>query len=126
MTEITLSDLIEQVKTDLFSPYLGTPKQGKIVYPLFFVDGVELELKVDIQHDLKGGIKITIPQIAEGSLESSIGTIQGHSIKIHLTTILTPQEMRDLIKSDPHQMEGIRQATSLALKKTGNLAGPEE
>ena len=65
--EITLQMLIDKVKDDLFSPLAGTAHAGKKVYPLFFVDQVELEIGVDLSYDAQAGLKISIPAVFEGS-----------------------------------------------------------
>jgi hypothetical protein len=113
--EISLSELIEKVKSDLFTSVQGKENQGKIVYPLFFVEQVELELDVDIAFEASAGIKISIPQLAEGSVSGAQAKTSGHKMKVVLAPILTRDEMRGLI--DDRQMAGIRQAAAVSLRK---------
>ena len=124
--EITFQDLVEKVKHDLFSSYAGTDNQGKIVYPLFFVDKVELELAVELSYESEAGLKITIPQIFEGSVTGGQGKAKTHTMKISLSPILSREEQRQLIQEDERMMAGIRAATMIALRKGTELGGEEE
>lgn len=119
-TEITLQDLIDKVKADLFSPYTDTGKESKIVYPIFFVDEVELELHVDISYDIDAGIKVTIPQFIEASVGAGHETGAGHKITLRLSPILSREEMLMLI--DERTMKGIKDASAMALRK-GSAGG---
>jgi len=124
--EITFQDLIEKVKTDLFSPFTGTDKEVKSIYPLFLVESVDLEVSVDIKYDTSAGIKITIPTIAEGSLGAGVGYTTGHKVKITLKPIMTLDEMRVLAKRDQRMWKEIEEASTLSLRKGGTSAGVEE
>ncbi len=124
--EITLQDLIEKVKADLFSPYQGTPIENKSVYPIFFVDQVELEVKVDLNYEAGAGVKISIPQILEGSVTGGQEKSSGHTMKIVLKPILSHEELRSLINNDERLMKGIAQASLAAFRKGSDLAGEEE
>ena len=125
-TEITLQDLIEKVKSDLFSPYQGTGQEGKEVYPLFLVDEVELELDVSLSYDAEAGLKITLPGVVEGSVTGGQGKGAGHKMKMKLSPILSHAEMRELIEQDERMMDGIRTASLMALRKGSRLAGEED
>jgi hypothetical protein len=122
---ITLQALIEKVKSDLFSSYVNSQQSGKLIYPIFFVDQVELEVQVSLQHDTEAGIKITIPQVVEGSLGAFQGKGSYHTLKIKLSPILSREELRGLIDQDDRLLAGIRQATQLALRKGNQLPGEE-
>lgn len=124
--EISLQDLIDKIKSDLFSPYGISPISRKIIYPLFLVDQVEVELNVSITYEAGTGIKISIPQLAEASLDGKASTDGGHSMKIILKPILSSEQMRDLLGQDKHLMDGITEASLAALRKGTNLAGQEE
>ncbi len=124
--EIKLQDLVEKVRHDLFSPYMGTDKEGKIVYPLFFVEKVELELAIELSYEGEYGLKVIIPQIIEGSLTDGQGKINTNTMKVTLVPILTIEEQRKLIEGDERLIKGIQTATMLSLRKGTGLAGEEE
>jgi hypothetical protein len=124
--EITLQTLIDKVKDDLFSPVAGTTQKGGKVYPIFFVDQVELEVAVELSYDAEAGLKISIPQIFEGSVTGGQGKTTGHTIKVSLSPILTPEEIRQVIAQDERLKKGIERATMLALRKGSELEGEEE
>lgn len=124
--ELTLQALIDKVKSDLFSPYAGTEKEGKVVYPVFLVDGVELELAVNIQYSVKGGIKVTIPQLVEGSLGAGHEAGQTHTVRIKLSPVLTRDELRGQMQADERLWRGVMEASSMVLRRGSKPAGEEE
>ena len=124
--EITFQELIDKIKKDLFYPYTGTDKEGKVIYPVFFVDNVELEITIELTYDAESGIKILIPQIMEGEIKGGQGKAKSHKMKINLSPILSRAERRELLEEDERLMQGIREASSLALRKGIELAGEEE
>lgn len=121
--EITLNALIEKLKVDLFSPYLGTANEGKVAYPIFFIDEVELKLAVTIEYDVNTGIKVTIPQLVEGNVGAGETSGSAHTMKLKLSPILEREEMRALMDEDERLMEGVREATLLAVRRGSKLAG---
>ncbi len=125
-TEITLQELVEKVKADLFSPVRGTDLEGKIVYPVFLVDEVELEINVEISHSANAGIKISIPTLAEGNTSGEKGYSNSHIMKIKLRPILTVEEMRARIKNDKRLSDGVEKASFSSLYKGIILEGDEE
>jgi hypothetical protein len=122
--DIDLNDLIDQLKSDLFAPYAHTSQTGKQVYPIFFVDGVEVELAVNISYEAGVGLKISVPQVAE--LAGSGGAERGrsHTMKIKLSPILTREELRAGL--DEQTLKGIQTASQMALRRGSTLAGDEE
>lgn len=122
--EIDLNDLIDKLKTDLFAPYAGSEHAGKVVYPIFFVDGIEVELAVNISYETTGGIKISVPQVVELSGGGGVENGRTHTMKIKLSPILTREELRAGL--DGRTMEGIQKASQLALRRGSQLAGEEE
>lgn len=123
--EITLQDLIKQVKDEL----LTSPMDAQVDkdYPLFLVDQVELEIAVDFSYDAKAGIKIAIPQILEGSVEGGQGKVSGHTMKITLKPVLTYEERRRELQKYPKLWERIVDIQRRALTKTSNddnVGGP--
>lgn len=122
--EIDLNDLIDKLKSDLFAPYAGTAHAGKQVYPIFFVDGVEVELAVNISYETTGGIKISVPQVVELSGGGGVENGRAHTMKIKLSPILTREELRAGL--DERTLKGIHDASQLALRRGSKLAGEEE
>lgn len=122
--EIDLNELIEKLKDDLFSPYAGTTRAGKSVYPIFFVDGVEVELVVNIKYEAGVGIKIGVPQLGELSGSGGLENGRMHTMKIKLSPILTREELREGL--DDRTLKGIREASQMALRRGSELAGQEE
>jgi len=123
--EITFQELIDKVKDDLFSPYQGTTEKGKVAYPVFFVDRVELEITVDLSYDAEAGVKVSIPQLIEGSLAGEQGKATGHRMKITLVPILTSDQMRNLLKRDSRLMKGVEEAHLMAMRKGVDLLGKD-
>lgn len=123
MAEITLQDMINKVKEELFSPSEGTQRAGKIIYPIFFIDSVELELSINIKSGVNGEIKVIIPQLLESSLGSNKEVDSGHKVTIKLSPIMGREEMREIINHDERLMKGIRDATEVALRKGVSLEG---
>ena len=124
--ELSLQTLIDKVKTDLFAPLEGTEKEGKVVYPVFLVDEVELELALNIKYSTEGGIKVTIPQVVEGSVGAGHEAGQSHTIKIKLSPILTRDEMRGQMQADERLWKGVMEASALGMRRGSKLAGEEE
>lgn len=122
--DIDLNELIEKIKADLFAPYAGTEHASKVVYPIFFVDGIEVELAVNITYEATGGIKISVPQVVELSGGGGVENGRNHTMKIKLSPILTREELRAGL--DGRTMEGIQKASQIALRRGSKLAGEEE
>lgn len=122
--DIDLNELIEKIKADLFAPYAGTEHAGKVVYPIFFVDGIEVELAVNISYETTGGIKISVPQVVEFSGGHGVENGRTHTMKIKLSPILTREELRAGL--DDRTMAGIRKASQITLRRGSSLAGEEE
>lgn len=115
--EITIQDLVDKVKSDLFSVQTGTGNEVKKIYPLFFVDQVEIEIDFELTNDAEAGIKISIPQIVEGSVSGGQVSKQGNKMKIILAPILSKEELRELMKEDERMIEEIKKASLMALRK---------
>ena len=115
--EITIQDLVDKVKSELFLLQKGTNKEVKKTYPLFFVDQVELEIGFEVIKDAQAGLKIVIPQILEGSFTGGQENKKAHKMKITLLPIISKEELRELMKDD-RMIEEIKEASLLALRKS--------
>lgn len=114
--EITIQDLVDKVKSELFYLQKGTEREIKKIYPLFFVDQVELEIGFEVTKDAQSGFKIIIPQLIEGSLTGGQENKTANKMKITLSPILSREELRELIK-DERLMNEIKEASLMALRK---------
>ncbi len=124
--ELTLQTLIDKVKADLFSPYQGKKIEGKSVYPLFFIDEVELELSVAITYSNEAGIKVNILQTVEAGVTGGAEAGQTHTMKVKLSPILSRNELRELLDDDTRLMAGIREASRAVVKGGDDIAGQED
>lgn len=113
--EVTFQDLIDKIRSDLFSPFDKTLLEKNKTIPLFFVTQAEVEISFEISRDVNGEIKVSIPTILELGGGAKSGTTNSHKIKITLEPIVTAEEMRTMI--DKETMKGIKSATQIALKK---------
>ena len=120
--EITLQSLIDKVREDLLEPYTASEKAGKRYVPIFLVDQVELEVTVEIRYDSSMGLKITIPQLVEGSLGKSQAEGSGHKMKLVLSPILTREEIRQGLE-DAGLLSQVKEASSMSLRKGVKLEG---
>ncbi len=119
--DIPLQELIEKVKEELLTP---PDKPGN---PLFFVEKAELELKVIVTREAKGGIKLSV--LSMGSIEAGGRAInhQWQTVKVILTPIMTVEEQRKLVQADGKLWQEVEQATTTALRKgNSGLAGEPE
>lgn len=123
--ELTLQTLIDTVKTNLFEPFIGSEIGKKVVYPVFFIDEVNLELSVEIKYSIDSGIKVTIPQLIEGSVGAGQEAGTGHKVQVKLTPILDRNERRKLLE-ERDVMEGVKIATLSTVRKATKRAGVEE
>jgi hypothetical protein len=121
MSEITIQELIEKVRDELLAKSAGPG------YPLFFVEKVELEVRVAVQVEAGGKLKLSVLDWVgiEGAGKGLRDN--GHSIKIVLSPILTHEEQVTLLKQDVHLWDGVQRASRAALRKSvDNILGEEE
>jgi hypothetical protein len=123
--ELSLQTLIDNVKQDLFEPFAGSDIGGKAGYPVFFIDEVNLEISVDIQYSITGGIKVIVPQIVESSLGTGHDAGTGHKVQIKLTPILDRVERRQLLE-ERGVMDGVKTATLATVRKAKKQPGMEK
>ena len=113
--EITLQQLINLIKSDLFAPYDGKT-DSEMDSPIFFVDGAELEVGFNVSYDDKAGLKIAILPIISSSIDSSKKLEYAHRIKIKLSPILDREELREIIEKDHKLMAKVKKSFEIALK----------
>ena len=115
--EITLSNLINQVRNELLS------NMQDISHPLFLVEKVEIELQIGVTIEGSGGIKVTVLPIEAGA---SVSREKSHTIKLTLAPILTQEDQRELLQQQSEVWEGVKKASALALRKSVELSGEPE
>jgi len=126
--EITLLDLIYQVKNELLARRPAEEARG--LPALFWIDQIELELSVAVTRERGGAIKLSvIPGTAELSGSSSRAEARGHTVKVRLSPLLTREEMRSLLSRTPDFQAALEHfshslARELEVQPTGGL--PEQ
>lgn len=115
-SEVTLQQLIDQVKKELI------PKFDEPNKPLFLVEKVEIQVAVKITHEGNGGINLQVINIGGGVSKDFSNTIT-----ISLTPIIPPEQLRQLLDSE--LMRQVTRETKRRLVKGGlenNLPGLPE
>lgn len=88
--EIGLHELIYQVKKELLAPSPGDP------VPLFYVEGVELELGVAARKEGQAGIKLYVVDVSGGGSRE-----RAQTVRVRLRPLYSREEMRRLVEQDP-------------------------
>jgi hypothetical protein len=88
--EIGLQELIYQVKKELLAQSPEDP------VPLFYVEGVELELSVTARKEGQAGIKIYVVDIGGGGAQE-----QAQTVRVWLRPLYSREEMRRIVEQDP-------------------------
>lgn len=95
---IGLKELIYEVKKELLSQSADDP------VPLFYVEGVELELSVIARREGKAGVKIYVVNVGgEGSQE------RAQTVRVRLQPLYDRAEMRRFAEADPVLGPQLRQ-----------------
>lgn len=103
---VTLSQLIDQVREELLLPRQASTPEA--MYPLLFVEEVELEIGVTISSGVEGSGKVNV-QVVELSSGVDKSNEQTHRVKIKLTPLLSKDEIREQLKQSNHTWERTRQ-----------------
>lgn len=88
--EIGLQELMYQVKKELLTQTPDDP------VPLFYVQGVELELDIAVRKEGRAGIKIYIVDVGGGGSHE-----KAQRVKVSLSPLYSREEMRSLAERDP-------------------------
>jgi hypothetical protein len=88
--EIGLKELIQEVKKELLAQAPDDP------VPLFYVEGVELELSVAARKEGQAGVKIYVVDIG-----GSAGQERAQTVRVRLQPLYSREEMRRLVEQDP-------------------------
>lgn len=119
MAQMTLHQLIEEVKRELLTPTRASTREE--LYPFLFVDEVELEVNVAVTNTLSDSGRLTL-YVVEAGLEGEKSQQQGHTVKVKLSPLITKEEMRARLRLDGRLWEGIEEATELGGVKDVQLA----
>jgi hypothetical protein len=114
-SEITLQELIYQVKSELLRP--NPALEAKDPDPLFFVDGIELELSVKVSKERGGGIKLSVLDFAEGSLERKTASEYVHVVKVSLSPLMSKESIMAEILKDSEKRKRVGEKSKKALAK---------
>ncbi|MEO0374646.1 MAG: trypco2 family protein [Cyanobacteria bacterium P01_A01_bin.17] len=91
---VGLAELIAKVKHDL----LSTAPGGDRDTPLLFVDSVELELQVTVQHEASTGIKIDVVAIGGAEIGGDINQEKVHTIKVNMSPLFSKEQLVEWYK----------------------------
>lgn len=125
--EITLNELIEQVREELSTPL---PSREKEELPFLFVDEIEIEVGVTISKTTEGsgdiGAKVTIGVAEiEGKLGGGVSKADqsNHRIKIKMTPLFSKE---DLLSKFNQDFQGkLRHQAMGSLMKGDGMVGEE-
>jgi len=101
---IGLSELIEQVKSEL----LSTPPSAPGVAPLFSIDAVELEIQVTVSKEGKGGVNFHVVELGGNIRREDV-----QKVKVSLTPIVDKaQRLEAYKKLYPHLASQIERMSA--------------
>jgi hypothetical protein len=106
--EIGLQELVHQVKKELFAHSPDDP------VPVFYVEGVDLELGVKFQREGQAGIRVYVVDIGGG-----VGHEQAQKVSVRLRPLYSREEMRRFVEQDPVLGPQLRQAAAQVALKGG-------
>ena len=92
---IGLAELIQQVKQELLSTVPGKSAEA----PILFVDAVELELKVTVSREGKGGVKIDVVSIGGGELGGGLKREDVHTVKVTLSPLFDKERLMEFYQT---------------------------
>jgi len=99
--EIGLQELMYQVKKELLARSPDDP------VPLFYVEGVELELRVVARKEGQAGIKLYVVDIGGGG-----GHERAQTVRVRLRPLYSCEEMRRIVERDPVLGPQLRQVAA--------------
>jgi hypothetical protein len=120
--DVTLSELIEQVREELLTPRQMNAPDAR--YPFLFVDEIELEIDVTVSKKADGSGKVSIKVVeVGGGIEKS--TESTHRIKVKMTPLLTKEEVRGKLGQDAELWAKIEPIAMQAVTKESGMVGEE-
>jgi Trypsin-co-occurring domain 2 len=106
--EVSLKEVINKIKLELL-----TPDSAGEAEPMFSVDSVSIELKVEVKKEGKAGLQIHVLQAG-----GSIATDTAQTIKVTLSPLLTKEErIRLFQEQNPGQWAKVQKSVVKATLK---------
>jgi len=96
--EIGLQELLYQVKKELLAQSPDDP------VPLFYVEGVDLELGITARKEAQAGVKLYVLDIGGGG-----GQERAQTVRVSLRPLYSREEMRRFVEQDPVLGPRLRQ-----------------
>lgn len=115
---IGLAELIQQVKQELLSTVPGRNSDA----PILFVESVELELKVTVSREGKGGVKIDVLSFGGGDLGGSLKREDVHTVKVSLSPLFDKERLMEFYQT----LHSDKVPTSVKQSMEALLKGEEE
>lgn len=106
--EIGLQELVHQVKKELLAQSPDDP------VPLFYVEGVDLELSITARKEAQAGVKIYVVDIGGGG-----GHERAQTVRVSLRPLYSREEMRHFVEQDPVLGPRLRQVAMQGAIKGG-------
>ena len=114
--EISLVEFVNQVKADLLE------EQQQSDDPLFYIDGVEIEVKVlaKVDENKGAGIKLTIPSLfsASANLSNARGESTTQTVKMILKPLFDKESL--ISELDDEKLKGMRENAKKAIMRGGS------
>lgn len=125
---IGLAELIQQVKQELLSTVTdqnSTISGQAAAAPILFVGAVELEIKVTVSREGKGGVKIDVLAVGGGELGGTVKREDVHTVKVSLSPLFDKAELMEFYRtlhSDQVSVSAKQSVEALLKGEEGNLA----
>lgn len=120
--DVGLQEFIYQVKRDLLAP--NPMQQASDPYPLFVIDKIELEVRVQVARGRNGEAKVTVLGATLGG-GGSVSHERGTIVRISLAPLVSAEELAEQARASQVRQEEIQRQALAALVKTPQLP-PEE
>ena len=113
---IGLTELIQQVKRELLTPNESAEAR------IFFVDNVELTIKVGVKRGVKGGIDLSVLSFGKVKLEGGVDREDVHTVKVKLSPLFDKKRLLEFYQTlDPEQMNStVKKSVEAILKGQSN------
>lgn len=119
---IGLAELIQQVKKELLSSVPGQSSDA----PILFVASVELELKVTVSREGRGGVKIDVVSVGGAELGGNLKREDVHIVKVSLSPLFDKERLMEFYETlhSDKMPTTVKQSLEALLKgeDCGNLA----
>ncbi len=104
--EIGLQELIWQVKRELLAQSEDDP------VPLFYIEGIDLELHVEVRVEGQASIKIYVVDVGGSGPQA-----RGQVVRVSLRPLYSKEELREMLEQDPALGKRLQDAASQGVLK---------